>query len=53
MSPDYKIYWETPRDHMRERCFDFQAFLINVAQVKLQTGDLQRIHLEQRSYSAL
>lgn len=41
MSPDYKIYWETPRDRMRERCFDFQAFLINLAQVKLQTGSAE------------
>lgn len=41
MSPDYKLYWETPCDRMRERCFDFQAFLINLAQVKLQTGSAE------------
>lgn len=38
VSPDYGIHWETPRDHMREPCFDFQTFLIDLARVKLRAG---------------
>lgn len=36
VSPDCRMYRETPWDHKWERCFDFQTFLIDLACVKLR-----------------